>query len=85
MYQGDLPWDVSTAEFWDLFDTDPAVNEGRNPMDDGWRVVDYRLNAEEQAIFDKNDENGLVVSERLGTYTFGDTFYDLWTDALLQA
>ncbi|MEZ5325116.1 MAG: DUF3160 domain-containing protein [Verrucomicrobiales bacterium] len=80
VYQGDLPWDVSTAEFWDLFDTDPAVNnEGRNPMEDGWRVVDYRLNAEEQAIFDKN---GFVVSERLGTYSFGDAFYDLWTDDL---
>ncbi|MGK0187110.1 MAG: hypothetical protein ACI9R3_002896 [Verrucomicrobiales bacterium] len=79
-YLNDLPWDVSTAEFWNMFDTDPAVNnEGRDPMEDGWRAVDYRLNVEERAIFDKN---GFVVSERLGTYSFGDAFYDLWTDDL---
>ena len=79
-YLGDLPWDVSTAEFWNLFDTDPAVNNvGRDPFKDGWRVVDYRLNADERAILDKN---GFVVSERLGTYSFGDAFYDLWTDDL---
>ncbi len=89
---GDLPWDVTMAEHWDLFDTDPAVNNvGRDPMVDGWRLVDYRLNDRERAIFEKQ---GFVVSGRLESETFGDAFYDLWiddmpvfisTDALLQA
>ncbi len=79
-YAGEHPWDVTTAAYWDLFATDPAVhNVDQDPEEDGWRAVDYRLNEEEMAIFRRE---GFVVSERLGTDTFGDAFYDLWTDDL---
>ncbi|MCI0534567.1 MAG: DUF3160 domain-containing protein [Verrucomicrobiales bacterium] len=55
------------------------------------RFADYRLNSRELTTF---NENGFVVSERLGANSFADVFYDLWhadlpvfisCDALLQA
>ncbi|MCP5520594.1 MAG: DUF3160 domain-containing protein [Verrucomicrobiales bacterium] len=55
------------------------------------RNAKFRLNDAERAVF---QQNGFVVSERLGSYSFADVFYKLWiadlpvfisTDAILQA
>ena len=79
-YAGVLPWDVTAAECWNLFATDPEMNNvGRDPLKYGWRAVAYCLNAEELAIFKKQ---GFVGSGWLGKRSFGDAFYDLWTDDL---
>ena len=85
-------WDPTTAAYWDRFNTDPAVNnEGLSRTNKGYRYYDFRLNDAELAALRRN---GFVVSERLATLTFAESFYRLWnddmpvfvsTDAMLQA
>ena len=91
-YLPKLTWDPTTAQFWGEFNADiDAVNKGKEQGHGGYRSFDTRLNPPELAVF---KTNGFVVSERLGSPSFGRTFYDLWhndlpvfisTDALLQA
>lgn len=91
-YLPGISWDVTTAGFWDLFNADPAVvNSNKSWGEPGYRYSDYRLNPQELALF---GTNGFVVSERLGSASFAEVFYDLWyndlpvfisCDALLQA
>lgn len=75
-YLNQLSFDPATAEFWADFNTDPAVHNATNSEP---RYIDFRLTPEELAVF---QTNGFVVSERLGTYSFGDAFYKIYTDDL---
>ena len=87
-----ITWDPTTAQYWDLFNADPAVVNGdKQPGDRGYRSVDYRLNAPELAVF---KQNGFVVSGPPGGASFSEVFYKLFssnlpifvsTDALLEA
>ena len=84
-----IDWDPTAAEFWNRFMTNPSEanaalgnsnNEGESggEADEGLRrYTDYRLNEPELAAFKKN---GFVVSERLGTQNFVDSYYNLWRD-----
>jgi hypothetical protein len=91
-YLPGISWDPTAAQFWDQFNADiQVVNEGKEFGEPGYRTVDFRLNTSELQLF---KTNGFVVSERLGSNSFADVFYDLWhndlpvfisTDALLQA
>ncbi len=91
-YLPGISWDPTTAQFWEQFNADPAiVNLGKNYDDPGYRTFDFRLNEQELAVF---TNQGFVVSERLGSGSFADVFYNLWhndlpvfisTDAILQA
>src|SRR4029079_10445290 len=67
------------------------VNQGKKEGDLGYRTKDFRLNSTELQLF---KTHGFVVSERLGSSSFADVFYNLWhndlpvfisTDAILQA
>ena len=91
-YLPGISWDPTTGQFWNQFDVDPAVvNEGKQEGDAGYRTFDFRLDATELQLF---AANGFVVSERLGSHSFADVFYNVWhndlpvfvsTDAILQA
>jgi hypothetical protein len=66
------------AEFWNLFNMDPAVWNATNSYQNR-RVFDFRLNPAEFAVF---QTNGFVVSQRLERRSFADVYYDLYTDDL---
>jgi len=72
-----ITFDPTTAEFWNEFNLDPAVHNATNSSEP--RLTDFRLNPAEFAVF---RTNGFVVSQRLGTYSFADSFYDIFTDDL---
>ena len=75
-----ISWDPTTALFWTNFNTDPAVwNAGYPTNVPSRRLTDYRLDTNEFAIF---RTNGFVVSERLGSASFADGYYKLFTDEL---
>jgi hypothetical protein len=79
-YLPGISWDPTTASFWDLFNANLAeVNRGKEEGKPGYRYFDTRLNARELALFRKN---GFVVSERLGSHSFGSAFYWIWKDDL---
>jgi len=79
-YLTGIDWDPTTAIYWDLFATDPAAhNVGLSPTNQGYRYYDFRLNSNELAVLRRN---GFVVSERLGTTNFAESFYRLWNDDL---
>lgn len=91
-YLSRISWDPTTAQYWDLFDTDPALhNIGLQPTNSGYRMYDFRLNTNELAIL---RQHGFVATKRLTTPHFSEAFYRLWnddmpvfisTDALLHA
>lgn len=91
-YLDHVSFDVTQAKFFNDFNTDPAVaNIGRIPEVEPLRLTDFRLNADELAVFKKN---GFVVSERQAMPSFADQFYRIWkddmpvyisTDAILHA
>lgn len=75
-----ISWDPTAANFWDQFNADPeALNRNKAWGQPGYRYFDKRLNAQELAAF---RSNGFVVSERLGSTSFGSAFYWLWKDDL---
>jgi hypothetical protein len=76
-YLEHISFDPTTGEFWEQFNLDPAVHNATNSVDP--RLTDFRLNAEEFALF---QTNGFVVSPRLGSYSFADAFYKIYTDDL---
>jgi hypothetical protein len=76
-YLPQINFDPTTAEYWDQFNLDPAVHNATNSIEP--RLTDFRLNPAELAVF---QTNGFVVSQRLGTYSFADSFYDIYTDDL---
>lgn len=77
-YLPQITFDPTTAEFWNLFDMDPAVWNATNSYQDR-RLFDFRLNPQEAAVF---QTNGFVVSQRLERRSFADVYYDLYTDDL---
>jgi hypothetical protein len=79
-YVPSIARDPTTAGFWDQFNANPEeVNRGKEWGEPGYRYFDRRLNVPELALFRKN---GFVVSERLGSSTFGSAFYWIWKDDL---
>lgn len=77
-YLPQITFDPTTAEFWNLFNMDPAVWNATNAYQN-WRVFDFRLNPTELAVF---QTNGFVASQRLERRSFADVYYDLYTDDL---
>lgn len=78
-YLGGISFDPTTAKYWDLFNADPAVVNASVPAGGDRRLHDFRLNPEEFARF---RTNGFVVSERLGSHSFADVYYRIFTDDL---
>lgn len=76
-YLQSISFDPTTAEFWYQFNLDPAVHNATNSVHP--RLTDFRLNTNEFAIF---QTNGFMVSGRMGTYSFADSFYKVFTDDL---
>jgi len=74
-YLPQISFDPTTAEFWDQFNLDPAIHNATNALDP--RLTDFRLNTNEFAVF---QTNGFVVSPRLGSYSFADAFYKIYSD-----
>ncbi|MBE0542076.1 MAG: DUF3160 domain-containing protein [Verrucomicrobia bacterium] len=77
-YLPQITFDPTTAEFWDLFNLDPAIYNATNAWPN-LRLFDFRLNPQEFAVF---QTNGFVVSQRLERDSFADVFYDIYTDDL---
>jgi hypothetical protein len=78
-YLPQLTWDPTTAQYWTNFSSTNVYNDS---------VPDYRsfssstnfpynflLDADEMAVF---KTNGFVVSERLGSASFGDAYYRIF-------
>jgi hypothetical protein len=65
-YLSQISWDPTTAQFWTNFNA-------------SGRPYDFRLDTNELAVF---RTNGFVVSERLGSASFADGYYRLFTDEL---
>lgn len=79
-YLPQITWDPTTAAYWTNFNVDIAVwNATYSPSKQEPRFTDYRLNASELAIFKKN---GFMVSERLSSPSFADSYYKIFTDDL---
>ena len=76
-YLQQISFDPTTATYWDQFNLDPAVHNATNSIHP--RLTDFRLSTNEFSIF---QTNGFVVSGRLGTYSFADSFYKVFTDNL---
>ena len=74
-----ISFDPTTARFWDLFSVDPDVFNASVPPGGDKRLYDFRLNPQEMGSF---LTNGFVVSERLGSYSFADVYYKVFTDDL---
>jgi RNA polymerase sigma factor (sigma-70 family) len=88
-YLPKMTWDPTTARFWKEFSSDPK-GLVRKPGVDPARW-DFRLNKEELAKF---KENGFVVSERMGSASFSELLYRIYSrdlpvyissDAILHA
>src|SRR5664279_2921209 len=76
-YLPQINFDPTTATYWDQFNLDPALHNATNSVHP--RLTDFRLNTNEFSIF---QTNGFVVSGHLGTYSFADSFYKVFTDNL---
>ncbi|MBD1868783.1 DUF3160 domain-containing protein [Cyanobacteria bacterium FACHB-471] len=77
-YLPQISWDVTTAQFWDEFNLDPAQTH-QDPDPKKRRGADFRLSEAEFEIF---KTNGFVVSERLGAANFTDLFYRIYSNDL---
>lgn len=77
-YLPQITFDPTTAEFWNLYNIDPAVWNATNSWPN-LRLFDFRLNPAELAVF---QTNGFVVSQRLERRSFADVYYDIYTDEL---
>jgi len=77
---GAIDFNPEESEFWDEFN---AIPTQRMPpgkyQDKELRLLDFRLNDEELALFKKN---GMVVSARLGAPSFVDAYYGVFTEDL---
>jgi len=87
-YLSAIQFDPTTSQFWEQFNLDPAVHNATNSHH---RLTDFRLTTNEFAVF---LTNGFVVAPRLGSYSFAEVFYKIFsdelpvyvsTDAILQA
>ena len=89
-YLPHISFDPKTAQFWDEFNLNPHKNN-QNPNRKNIRFDNFRLNAKELDLFEKN---GFVVSDRLGNSSFARAFFQIFrndlpvfvsADALLHA
>ncbi|MFO1498334.1 MAG: DUF3160 domain-containing protein [Verrucomicrobiota bacterium] len=79
-YLAGISFDPTTAQFWNAFNADTnIVNQGLPADSPDRRLYDFRLNPAELSIF---MTNGFVVSERLGSISFADVFYRVFSDDL---
>lgn len=79
-YREAIDWDVTQAQFWDMFAMSPEEHNANRPADDpDRRLYDFRLNDRETSMM---KANGFVVTPRHQRKTFVDMFYDIWTDDL---
>jgi hypothetical protein len=79
-YLPQITWDPTTAAYWTNFNVDPAVwNATYSTNTQEPRLTDFRLNEAELAIF---KTNGFVVSERLGSPSFADSYYRVFMNDL---
>src|SRR5437867_3522998 len=76
-YLSAIQFDPTAARFWDQFNLDPAVYNATNSSDP--RLTDFRLTTNEFPVF---ITNGFVVVPRLGSYSFADVFYKIFSDDL---
>ena len=91
-YLPQISWNPTTAKFWDKFNLSPEkLNIVVDPSEEISRLIDFRLNSEELAVF---KQNGFVVSERMSAPSFAALFYSIYSrdlpvfvsgDALLHA
>ena len=78
-YQPQLTWDPTTAQFWTNFSS-TNIHMDSVPLAYPWGMgtnipYNYLLDTNEMAIF---ITNGFVVSERLGSASFGDAYYRIF-------
>lgn len=79
-YLPTISFDPREARFWSDFNQNPAVYNAALPSNSpDRRLTDFRLDPAELGAF---LTNGFVVSERLGSYSFADVFYRIFTDDL---
>lgn len=73
VYLSQLSWDPTTAQFWTNFS---SSNSWYDSVANMWSVpYNFLLDSNEFAIF---ATNGFVVSERLGSPSFGDAYYKVF-------
>src|ERR1044071_6954205 len=77
-YLSQISFDPTNAEFWNLYNMDPAVWNATNTWYNR-RIYDFRLDTNEFAVF---QTNGFVVSQRQQRQSFADIFYSIYTDDL---
>ncbi|KAL4127731.1 hypothetical protein PRIC2_006730 [Phytophthora ramorum] len=72
--------ELDKCKFVDLFDTDPQIlrSNRHHPLKKN-RRYDFRLEPDEKA---KLAGNGIVVSDRMQSKSFGDVYYQLYSDDL---
>lgn len=77
---GAIDFNPEESEFWNEFN---AIPTKRMPpgeyQDKDLRLLDFRLNDKELALFKKN---GMVTSARLGAHSFVDAYYGIFTEDL---
>ena len=93
-YQAKPSWDYTTAKFFDKINAETVVKEHKDlhatlaklpytpaeianiKRNMNTELPGYKLTPDELAAF---KANGFVVSERLGGYSFGQAYYDVYT------
>ena len=86
-YLQGISWDPTTAKYWDLFNRESGTDQQHyDDFESSYHYPDFefghynfRLNQEELTVFKKN---GFVVSERMGTKTFAEMFYRIYSNDL---
>jgi hypothetical protein len=71
-YGAGLSWDPTAAQFFDRVNAEKVTKEHQGQK---LELPGYKLTADELARF---KANGFVVSERLGGYSFGQLYYDVY-------
>jgi hypothetical protein len=79
-YLAQIDFDPITAQYWTNFNTDPALWESNLPPSQAGKIWnDFRLTTNELSAF---KTNGFVVSERLGSVSFAQSYYRVYSDDL---
>jgi len=79
-YLPQLSWDPTTSDFWDEFNLDiDAYNATLPSGSPDRRITSFRMDAAELELFKRN---GFVVSQRMQTWSFGESFYRIFMDDL---
>jgi hypothetical protein len=71
-----LTWDPTSAQYWHFFSSTNMYYAVYGGSFDGTNIAyNFRLDPQELSLF---ETNGFVVSERLGSVTFGDAYYRIF-------